>query len=126
MAGTDFYKELSDFLGEYSDKATEVLQEEAEKCGKKAVKELKSTSPKRTGKYARGWKSQTEKTPSGAKVTIYNGKKPQISHLLEHGHATRNGTGRSYPDTPAHPHIKKVDDAIEKEFVENVERRLSE
>lgn len=121
----DPFEELSKYLGEYGDEAVDVLQEEAEKAAKNAVKKLKSTSPKKSGKYAKGWRSQVERTPSGAKVTVYNGKKPQIAHLLEHGHATRNGTGRTYQDTPAHVHIAPVNDETQEEFIRAVESRLS-
>jgi len=60
-----------------------------------------------------------EKGRLSTTVTIYNDH-PALPHLLEYGHVTRNGTGRTYAPTPAHAHIAPV----EKELVETFEREV--
>jgi hypothetical protein len=59
--------------------------------GKKLAKELKEKSPKRTGKYAKGWRSTVRKESAvGAEVVVHN-KIYRLTHLLEKGHAKRGG-----------------------------------
>ena len=41
-----------------------------------------------TGGYRAGWRSKTERRGSGTPVcTVYNARKPGLTHLLEMGHA---------------------------------------
>lgn len=82
------------------------------KVAKEAVKRLKADSPKgKNKKYAKGWASKVDKTRVSVGATVY-GKTGtyQLAHLLEYGHVTRNGTGRVFAPTPAHPHIEAVND----------------
>ena len=39
---------------------------------------------------------------------------------------TRNGLDRSYPATPAHPHIAAAQEQAEKQFLENLQKVLCE
>ena len=106
-------------LEEYGDKATEVIREEAPKAAKKAAKELRATSPTRFGGYARGWTVQSRETTLGAYAAAYNSRFPGLPHLLEFGHALRNG-GRSR----AIVHIAPVNEAAQKEYLEAVRKGL--
>lgn len=88
-------------LAAYSAEATEGLKKEVKKAAKEAVAELKSTSPKDSGDYAAGWKTKTAfENSSDIRVTVYNSKAPQLTHLLENGHAKVAG-GR----VAGQPHI---------------------
>lgn len=108
---------LDEALKIYSDEVVEKIDQDAQKIANSAASELRSTSPKETGDYAKGWKVQKVKTRYGTSCTIYNSTKPGLTHLLENGHATRNG-GRA----PAHPHIKRVEEQVIKEFEEAIRR----
>jgi hypothetical protein len=44
---------------------------------------------------------------------------------LEHGHVTRNGTNRSYDDTPAHVHIAPVEEELITYFQKQIKVDLS-
>lgn len=67
-----------------------------------AAKELKETSPKKSGKYAAGWRGKiTEDRDERTVGIVHNVNKPGLAHLLEHGHA-----GPS--PAPAKPHIEKA------------------
>ena len=117
---------ISGILSEYAEAIQGNGDQIAEQMGKKGVQALRKEArrelhPSTTGKseYARGWKMQVEKGRLSTKVTIYN-EHPGLPHLLEYGHVTRNGTGRTYAPTPAHAHIAPV----EKELVETFEREV--
>ena len=89
------------------------------KAGAKAVKAGAQSTFKGSGKYAKGWTSKVEKDRLGAHGVIYNKAAPGLPHLLEKGHANRGG-GR----TQGRPHIKPVEEKINKEFEEKVVRAI--
>lgn len=112
-------KAIQEIIEEYSEEANKVVEETLPKVGKNAAKELKQRSPKKTGRYAKGWTSKVEKDRLGSKVTIYNKDRYQLTHLLEKGHANRGG-GR----TRAYPHIKPTEDIAVKEAIDMIEEGL--
>jgi len=99
-------------LNIYTHDVQEKIKTSQEELGKEAVKELKSNSPKDTGDYRKGWRLKKEKD----KVTVHNKTAYQLTHLLEKGHANRDG-GR----TSAQPHIGPVEERVVAEFIERVE-----
>lgn len=124
-------------LGKLSEALTKVLNEYAadvqnnldaitKDMGQKGAQALRQKSKETfdgTGKYASGWTYTVENLRTGARVTIHN-KLPGLPHLLEFGHVTRNGTGRTYPRTPAHEHIAPVADEIVRTFEQEVKSKL--
>lgn len=103
-------KTVQDELDKYAKTTADKVKDAVQEAADSAVSELKSTSPKRTGKYARSWRQKkTKETSSEKEVTVYAGRY-QLTHLLENGHAKRGG-GR----VAGIPHIKPVEEhAIEK------------
>ena len=69
----------------------------------------------KTGKYSKGW-GQTKQKDS---IIIHNKKRASLTHLLEKGHAKRNG-GRVAPIK----HIEPVEEFIKKEMVNRIEKEL--
>ena len=74
------------------------------------VEELKRTSPDsgKVGKkkYAKGWTcTKAYESNFGIRFRVRNKNKPQITHLLEYGHAKVSG-GKVEP----RPHIKKAEE----------------
>lgn len=113
--------DIVDILNEYSSDIQEAIAEEVQSVAKRGASELKSTSPKNTGKYARGWRVKTEKGNGYVSSTIYNATNWQLTHLLEKPHVIRNqyGTwGTSRPQV----HIKPV----EEKCITEVERNITE
>jgi predicted dehydrogenase len=122
------FKEVVDkYLQDYNADVIEAMTESADEVSKEAVKRLRANARAEfgNGKYAKGWARRLEKGRLRVSATVY-GKSGtyQIAHLLEHGHATRNGTGRVYPDTPAHPHIAEVNDWAQDEVVNRMVDKL--
>ena len=109
-------------LEKYGDDVRENMNDIVKDITKKGVQTLKSQSRSAvggTGKYASGWTSKFESGRVSAQGTLYNGRLPGLPHLLEHGHANRNG-GR----TPGRVHIAPVEDALIKEFETKVKSKL--
>ena len=115
----DLSKEIKDILEEYGEEVSDAMKEIVPKVAKDAVKKLRSNSPKNTGVYARGWTQRTEKGNLTISSTVYNSKKPGLPHLLEYGHAKRNG-GRTRPEE----HIKPVEEWVQEETVRKIEEEL--
>lgn len=113
--------DIEKILDEYGDDVRENLVEITQKVGKTAVKALKSNPGKfgGSGDYSKGWTSKAEIGRLGATVIIHNAKLPGLPHLLEHGHALRNG-GRSEGTV----HIKTVEDDAIKSFESSLENKL--
>lgn len=114
----DLAAEIAYELENFNKEVDEIVSEEIETVGKEMAKELKSISPKRTGGYAKGWRMKRE---SKHKVIVQNSKKPYLTHLLEHGHASRNG-GR----VRAIPHIKPTETKYRERLAENIKRRIGQ
>lgn len=113
---------IAEILNEYAGDITQNIPEITEKVGKTGVQALKnSTRAKVNGKkYWKGWKDSFERNRFGATVTLYNAKLPGLAHLLEHGHAKRNG-GR----TAAKIHISPVEEKLIDEFERKIENDIN-
>ena len=109
--------EIAKGLADYSQDVVEKVNLSSERVGKAAVKQLKSTSPKRYGKYAKSWTVKTEKEVAQPnKQIIHNKKHYRLTHLLEHGHA-KVGGGR----VEGIPHIRPAEEQVIRDFVAEVE-----
>ncbi|MFN2746968.1 HK97 gp10 family phage protein [Bacillus sp. z60-18] len=113
MASNDIAREIAQALKEFTGDVERGLEKEKERVAKEGAAKLKRTSPKDTGKYAKGWR---EKKNGSARV-VYNATKPQLTHLLEKGHAKRGG-GR----VAGKEHIRPVEQEMIEEFEAATER----
>ena len=113
--------EIAKELAKYSQEVVEKVNISSEKVGKAAVKQLRQTSPKKTGKYAKSWTMSTEKEIGQPHKRIIHAKAPhyRLTHLLEHGHAKRGG-GR----VEGKPHIRPAEEMVIQEFVVEVEEAI--
>lgn len=120
---TNLQAQVEELLDQYGKQCSEVVNEAVHEVSKEALKKLKKESPKRTGRYKKGWKVKKNDDKFSANDILY-GKEAStyaIAHLLEHGHATRNG-GRTAPI----PHVKNVEEWAQKALVDTVEKKLKE
>ncbi|MDK7476334.1 HK97 gp10 family phage protein [Bacillus paranthracis] len=104
-------------LQRYGKEVEEKLEVEKEEVSKNLVDELQQKSPKKTGKYRKGWRKKKD----GNAIVVHNALKPQLTHLLEKGHAKANG-GR----VPAQVHIAPAEEKAINEFIERVERAIQQ
>lgn len=112
---------IADNLMEYSDGVAEKTNVAAKKAAKTAAKSAKAGSPRKSGKYAAGGTSKTvHESPTEIRTAAFNKNKPQLTHLLEKGHATAGGTGR----VPGRPHIAPAEKEAIAEFEKDVEAAI--
>lgn len=117
--------EINKILTEYGNEVQENVDDAARrvtKAGAKAVRgNAQSTFRVGNGEknYAKGWTSKFETGRLSAQGIIYNKDLPGLPHLLEHGHANRNG-GR----TPGRAHIAPVEQKIIEDFEKAVKKAI--
>ena len=107
-------------LEKYSKLAASDMKKAINEAGKTAKKEIEKNAPKRTGKYKRSWRiKKMKETSDSLEITVHSKDRYQIAHLLENGHAKRNG-GR----VMGQPHIKDAQEEAEKQLMDDIERAL--
>lgn len=109
---------INEILEEYQDDSIRSMHIATQKIAQAGAKAINSQASAKVGgkRYKRSWTFQSENSQMDAAATIYS-KIPGLPHLLEHGHATRNG-GRG---KGARPHIADVVEKINKEFEKVIE-----
>ena len=116
-----FSQAINEILDEYDKELTTTLDDVIRKVANKGAQALRGSSMSVIGgRYARGWGYTLEKGRLNTKATLWHKQAPGLPHLLENGHAKVNG-GR----VPGRPHIKPVEETIERDFVDTTKRRLS-
>lgn len=115
--------QMADILDDYSKEVRRATANSQDKIAKEAVQKLKSTSPKKSGEYAKGWGLKRERSSTGVPTVIIKNKVYQLTHLLENGHVVRNAKG-TYGRTNGIKHIKPVEEWANSELPLEIEREL--
>ena len=106
---------INEMLEDYAKLATDSMKEAVTKSAKTVRKEISANAPRRTGKYAKSWRTKTTKEDSHTLEITVHSSKPGLSHLLEHGHAKRGG-GRTAAQEHIAPAEQKGIDQLEKDI----------
>lgn len=112
----NFDKAVEKILQDYGDDVAGNLGEITEAIGKEGVKMMKSATSVfgGTGAYKKSWKATVNRGRLESEVIIHS-KLYQLPHLLEYGHAKRNG-GR----VEGRAHIKPVEEKLVEQFDQKV------
>lgn len=120
-------KDIGKILAEYEDdvkgNVAEIVTQSAKKGAQALRRASKQATETHTGDYYKGWTSQVNKGRLSTEAVIFNNH-PGLPHLLEYGHVTRNGTGRTFPPTPGREHIAPIAEEIEQTVVKEVLSKL--
>lgn len=108
---------IKDILTEYSNDIQAGITQSAIQIAENGKNKLKVTSPKKTGKYSKGWRVDKRSGRGYVHTTIYNATDWQLTHLLEKSHALRNGK-KSTPKV----HIEPVEQECIQIFEKDVEQ----
>ena len=111
---------VNEQLEEYSKLTAQTVKTAVTKAGNSVKDTIKDTAPVKSGRYAKSWRTKkTKETSTELEVTVYSPSRYMLAHLLEHGHAKRNG-GR----VRAIPHIAPAGEAAEEQLMRDIERGL--
>ena len=117
---------VSKVLDEYGDKAYMAIESATAGVSVAAKNKVRAEAPERTGKYKSGWDTKLYKDRLSVEAVVYNGVRPGLTHLLEHGHeikiyghALAKG-GRTNPQV----HIQPAEQWAIEEFMKRVTRAL--
>ena len=112
---------VNEQLEEYSKLTAQTVKTAVTKAGNSVKDTIKDTAPVKSGRYAKSWRTKkTKETSTELEVTVYSPSRYMLAHLLEHGHAKRNG-GR----VRAIPHIAPAEETAEEQLMRDIERGLS-
>lgn len=107
---------ITEELRAYSEEVAEKIKENVEETAKECVKNIKLRVPTNKGGYKKGWKYKiVHKSAGDIRIVVYNARKPQIAHLLEHGHAKKGG-GR----VEGIPHIVPSEREAERQLIDGI------
>lgn len=107
---------ITQAIADYTDDVVQAIEVEVETTANAVLEDIKANAPRRTGEYAKGWTRRKGRTPGSISYTIHNRSKPQLTHLLEHGHAKRGGgrvEGRPHIGPAVDRHIPAMERRIE-------------
>lgn len=97
----DLASEVMKGLEEYAELADAGMKRAVRKTATAVKNEISANAPVKSGRYKRSWTTKKTKENSHTlEMTVHSKDRYQIAHLLEHGHAKRDG-GR----VAAIPHI---------------------
>lgn len=125
VAINEFSNAVNDILKEYADDVYDDVKDIVDDVTVEALGILKDAAPvgkgKRAGEYKKALKKKkVSETPTN-KTNVLYAEAPhyRLTHLLENGHATRNG-GSTEPQE----HFGKADKFINDELPERVARKI--
>ena len=108
-------------LQEYATLAASDMKKCIADAGKTIRKEIRSHAPKESAQYGKSWRvRKVAEDSQTVTYMIYSPKRYFLAHLLEHGHAKRNG-GR----VSARPHIAPAEEKGEEKLIKDLERALA-
>lgn len=116
---------IQEMIQQYGKEVSDIVYDVADQTAIMARQKLKAESPSDTGEYAKSWKKETKTTRYSKSVTVYQGKKPTLTWLLESGHAKYLWGRDTGEEVRAYPHIGETQEYAEGYFYDEVIRRLS-
>ena len=112
--------DIKRYMDEYSRLAASEMKEAVKAAANEAKKSVEANAPVRSGKYAKSWAvKKTKENSTALELTVHSKTQYRLTHLLEFGHALRNG-GR----TAGQVHIAPAEHLAEQTLEAEIRRRL--
>ena len=109
---------IMETLEEYADLAADNVKQAVKDAGETVKKEIRANAPKDTGDYAKSWAvKKSKETSNSITMTVYSRNRYYLAHLLEFGHAKRNGgrgAGKSHIAPAEEKGIQQLEEEIER------------
>lgn len=113
-------EEIMKGLMEYAELATEDMKEAVKSASQVVQRDIKMNAPKDTGAYGKSWTTKkVSETFNKLHMVVHSKNRYQLAHLLEYGHAKRNG-GR----VEGKSHIAPAEQRGIRQLQEDIERAL--
>lgn len=109
-------REIQNQLKFYARDVAEKVEKAKQENANTLVQDLKQDSPKRRPRYAKGWRIKRDKSGT---LIVHNKTDYQLTHLLEHGHAKRNGDRYQ-----GEVHIRPNEEKTVRKYLQDIERAL--
>lgn len=120
MPDNDVSAQIVQAMQKYSEEVVKGIEDGLTSVADEARDKLRETSPRRTGKYAKGWKVQKQEKNGSISLTVHQtGKNAFLTAILENGHRTKKGTF-----VPGKPHIEAVEQWAAEAAVKAVEKAV--
>lgn len=116
MNDNDLYDIIKKQFQTYTDDVVKDIKKSAKKISLNAMREVKEKSPQDTGEYSQKWSRNTIEKDNGIYIMVRQTKKPTLTHLLEDGHKSRNGS-----KVAGRKHIAPVEEKANAEFSQKVD-----
>lgn len=123
-------REILKNLDEYTDNVRVHVDDAVGKVAEESQKKLRATTGVEGSnvwrKYPRGWTTKTTKRKGYRKEEVWNAQHYRLTHLLEHGHVVKNGTGRNNgrQKTREFKHIGPINDEAQKQLEELIKEAI--
>lgn len=128
----DLSKEILKELDRYTENVRVNVDKAVADIAKESQKKLRATKGVNESgvweKYPRTWTTKHTKRKNYRREEVWNSEHYRLTHLLEHGHVVKNGTGRNNgrQKTREFKHIGPINDKaqeeLEKRIVEAIEK----
>lgn len=118
----DLDKTVQEICAKYGDSVYDVMGDAVKEVSDEATQKLRAVNFKTGGEYSADWIA--EEIPKGRlnkTAIVRNEEHYRLAHLLEFGHVSKNGTGRTFGRVKAYPHIKPVEEWAKKALPQKVE-----
>lgn len=116
MNDNDLYDIIKKQFQTYTDDVVKDIKKSARKISLNAMREVKGIAPQKTGVYSQHWSRDFIEKGDGIYIMVKQTKKPTLTHLLEDGHKSRNGSR-----VEGIKHIAPVEEKANAEFSKKID-----